>query len=648
MRPWRLLSLVLALALLLPVVPSRAQDPGPNPPRVIFIDDAKELLTSSMMDEGPDGVSKLAEIFRQLGADVDWLNLREPLPRDTEVIVIVRPLKALPIDQLARLWVQLLRGSHLLLAIDPAGLPVNRPERNEASNPDKATSGLSTLLYLFYGIGLQDAFVAEPWFTSTGISGTRTAHSRSLAEDFVPHPITASLLSLGLPVQMWGARPLVVEPFGISSYASPLLATQTAYGEINTRVFGAKPAPMEINLGKDIVGRLLVGAAAENVATGSRLVVLGDSEILQNDYGLANNFNTGEVQNWGNRILAEHIAAWLLGIPQEDWPGLPEGYTWLGIDGEPGDWSGRYELGEDADEDVVPIPEYDIRTVYAFTDNAYLYLQVETAVAPKPVVRLSVGIENTFDGVTDIVLYATANQVIKLDINGNPEIVPDASMTGKTVLEMRLPLRLVGEGGLISELCLSDSRTALTSAPQDCMTQPIGLIPTTPEEAPLDTWYQSRPMGVVYAPQGANLRTGPSTDDAVLTQVSTGKWYAAVGRNLAGDWIQVQDARMTGWLAAFLLDLNIDPMNLPVTTGEAIPDVTPGLPGSEGETEGETAGETPGTLAPGTGSGTHVVAEGDTLFSIALEHGVTVEALAAANDITNPSLIVVGQVLVIP
>lgn len=46
--------------------------------------------------------------------------------------------------------------------------------------------------------------------------------------------------------------------------------------------------------------------------------------------------------------------------------------------------------------------------------------------------------------------------------------------------------------------------------------------------------------------------------------------------------------------------------------------------------------------------GTYVVQAGDTLFRIAVNHGTTVEALAQANSITNPSMIVPGQELVIP
>jgi nucleoid-associated protein YgaU len=47
-------------------------------------------------------------------------------------------------------------------------------------------------------------------------------------------------------------------------------------------------------------------------------------------------------------------------------------------------------------------------------------------------------------------------------------------------------------------------------------------------------------------------------------------------------------------------------------------------------------------------SGTHTVQRGETLASIAAVYGVTVEAIVAANGITDPDLIAVGQELVIP
>lgn len=45
---------------------------------------------------------------------------------------------------------------------------------------------------------------------------------------------------------------------------------------------------------------------------------------------------------------------------------------------------------------------------------------------------------------------------------------------------------------------------------------------------------------------------------------------------------------------------------------------------------------------------THSISAGETLYSIAVQYGVTLQALMDANDISNPDLIYQGQVLVIP
>lgn len=56
----------------------------------------------------------------------------------------------------------------------------------------------------------------------------------------------------------------------------------------------------------------------------------------------------------------------------------------------------------------------------------------------------------------------------------------------------------------------------------------------------------------------------------------------------------------------------------------------------------------PTTEAPISTGTTYVVQPGDNLFRIGLRYGLTVDQLARANNITNPALIYVGQVLTIP
>ncbi len=56
-----------------------------------------------------------------------------------------------------------------------------------------------------------------------------------------------------------------------------------------------------------------------------------------------------------------------------------------------------------------------------------------------------------------------------------------------------------------------------------------------------------------------------------------------------------------------------------------------------------------GTGTPPTGTGRyHVVQPGETLYSIALRYGTTTAAIAVANDLSNPNLIYPGQTLSIP
>lgn len=60
------------------------------------------------------------------------------------------------------------------------------------------------------------------------------------------------------------------------------------------------------------------------------------------------------------------------------------------------------------------------------------------------------------------------------------------------------------------------------------------------------------------------------------------------------------------------------------------------------------AAVTPATVTPSPATITYTVQSGDTLAKIAARFGVTVEQMVASNDIKDPDLVEVGQVLVIP
>jgi hypothetical protein len=50
------------------------------------------------------------------------------------------------------------------------------------------------------------------------------------------------------------------------------------------------------------------------------MVLLGDSEMLENGYGLSQNSETNAPQYPGNFLFAQRLAAWLLDLPAAEWP----------------------------------------------------------------------------------------------------------------------------------------------------------------------------------------------------------------------------------------------------------------------------------------------------------------------------------------
>jgi len=451
------------------------------------------------------------------------------------------------------------------VAIDPVGLAAVRDNGDVAIRSDRANSGLATLLKMNYGIGLQDTIVVAPWFTLTSITNQNTTFVSVSPENVVQHAINEPLLVYDLPVEMWGARTMTVDPMGIGSYAIPLLYTEVGYGETDQGVFNTRsnPSPLELNLGVDSIGRLFTAALAENTRFGSRVAVIGNSTSVLNGYGLAVDTDSGGPLYLGNRLFAERVAAWLLDIPAENWPALPGGYTWLALDGDGSDWEATSALLTDASGDAL-VARYDIQSVRAFRDDNFQYLLVETAELPNPDARLTLAIENNYDRVTDVNLTLTTKDVVRKS-DGAEETIPDGRMVVGQALEIRLPIRVTGEGALIGQVCLSDSRTSPDSMPIDCVDQPPALVRVVPTHAPVRLRFPDGPRALVISTKGdINIRSKPGLDAPVFRVVPNGTMYAATGRTVAGDWIRVETGFYSGWVADFLVALNSPLSNLPV------------------------------------------------------------------------------------
>ncbi|MGQ9850519.1 MAG: SH3 domain-containing protein [Aggregatilineaceae bacterium] len=521
-------------------------------PLVLVVEGRRPLDTVAMTNIGTVGISQLADQFRQLGARVQFVRLNAPLPPEARVVVVARPLRSLRLLETVYLWQHVARGGSLLLALDPEEYPLAgrnvRPRYNR--------SGLALLIAQDFGLTVGDAFLAESWYSSSSIQKLENTYGLAFAE-LNGEPVTAPLAQYGVPVWVWGARSLTVDPLGPGSAAFPLLAMRAAYAETDSGVFRTQafpnpPVPLRYDADKDPpAGLFTIGARAFSTASGARIAILGDSELLQNGYGLARD---GALPRYpGNAIFAGRLSGWLLGLPETQWPGLPAGFTWVVPDGDPADWEGR-ALSPVADDQDAVQGAYDLAEAASFADDRYLYLLVRTYSAPGEPVWLEV---TRSDGAT---VRVAADGATLTSPDGMQTSVPDAVLGIGGVLEARIPLRVAGTGRALTTVCLGQPGRA---QPLDCLGSPL-IVPSVQTRAPFDTLWNKHMLVTIHSTAGVYLRQGPSTSTAIQATLRSGTTLAALARTADGAWIQVQDARYAGWVAAYLLTPSGDFSTLPV------------------------------------------------------------------------------------
>lgn len=528
-------------------------------PLVVFIQGRRPLNTASISNVGPEGLSKLADMFRRTGARVQYLNITQPLPKDADVVVLVRPLRAMSVLEVAYLWDYLEDGGNLLIALDPEEVFLSSPSVRSANIRSRiGRSGLRTLIDQDFGVTLYDTFVAEPYMSTDSVARVETTYSLAPA-DSVRNPVTELLQQYNIPVWVWGARHMTVEPFVIGGQALPLIYTDTAFGEANQDIFRTASEPalasVELNLGEDFTGHLNLGALALDLRSGARLAILGDSEMIQNGFGLVSTGNTPRYP--GNRIVAERLVAWLLELPPEEWPGLPDGFSWILLDGNGADWPVRGPSIATDTNDASP-PAYNLQRVRAYADNRYVYLLVETEAPPDPDIQLTIALNAQVVGGTNPRAVITAAGVVVERDDAATEAVSDAAVGIGQAVEVRLPQRLFNDS-LRVPLC---AVRAVDQAEIDCLDAPVG-VPFTNLLAPFDWALVNRPLATVYTSQGVFIRTGPGVNTRPVGTVYNGTTFAALGRNADASWIRVQNANFSGWMAAFLLTPNHDLTRLP-------------------------------------------------------------------------------------
>ncbi len=543
MRRKLLLTVLLLLVLLVSgLVPALGQDQ----PLVVFVLNP-DLEAASVFSAGPEGISALDEIFKSLGAQTQVVNLISPIPAEADVIVLVGPQQRMNILSVARIWAHLARGKHLLLALDPLGYGGNDSENFR--------SGLLNLVANVYGLITNDSFVVEAGFTKNSIGLLSGAFSMT-QPDVVRHPIVAPLIDYDLPVTVWAARSLQVEPIGINSIAIPLLQTHTAYGEVNPDIFLLEDAaPLETNVENDLQGVLNIAGIGQNTFGGSRIAILGDSQMLQNGYGLSSIAGSALPRHIGNVIFAQRLAAWLIGLPESEWPGLPEGQTWIALDGQSADWSADLPVIAEERNQSVPAG-MDIQRLIAFQNDSYLYMLAGTIGRPAADTLVEITLDN------GLVLDLTSEQVNSVTPLGRQAVL-DADLAIGQVLEMRIPLRLIEADAQIESVCLLDNSDPSAPEQQDCTTDTVEITSVTDRE-PFDLRFYSGPLATVTSIRAVRLSAQPDSTSPAGDSVTVGQVFNVTGRNATSDWLQVRTASAEGWLPASLVIINTDVSLLPI------------------------------------------------------------------------------------
>jgi len=191
---------------------------------------------------------------------VNPLNLQGAgrVPDDAKVVVVAGPLVPLIDSEVQALETYLNNGGSLVVMYEP--LPLTR----FGDAPDPLTGLLAN-----WGITLNNDFIIDP-----NINPASFAVSDATA--YAQHPITEKLMGLNSVYPT--ARSLTLNFEVGNTRLTPLVVTGfNAWGE--TDFSSIDQNQVQFAEGEDNPGPLTLVAAAENAATGGRLVVFGDSEF---------------------------------------------------------------------------------------------------------------------------------------------------------------------------------------------------------------------------------------------------------------------------------------------------------------------------------------------------------------------------------
>ena len=239
-------------------------------------------------DFGVDGISTAVTLIEESGFTVQPLNLfvSGNVPEDASAVFLIDQQAPLTPEEAAVLDSYLADGGALFVARDAVDT-----EGRVAAEAD----ALLPLLQESWGITLRNDLIIDASLAQAG----QTIGLTFVGAQYGNSPITQGLDQFGTIFNV--ARSIAVEvPDGITA-VNLITTSELAWGETNfERMLTAgevAPDPEE-----DAEGNLAVAISAQNLDSGARLVVFGDTDFLTNEL----------IQQGGNSFLFENAANWLV------------------------------------------------------------------------------------------------------------------------------------------------------------------------------------------------------------------------------------------------------------------------------------------------------------------------------------------------
>lgn len=311
----RLLSILILLALMLLSYGTIAAQNGAQELAGVHIYFSESSNEASIFNRSEDGLSRFAGLLQQLGAELFTLDWRFDVPQDANLVVIAGPMRDLSPEQIARLWVYLMRGGSLLLIAEPLNVSTSSEgvvtiENNRAL---QATRGFFELTWADFGIrGRDDLLIHQD-----EISAETARTPADLTIDFEASISESSPFQTesGGALTFFGARTIEydgsIQPYQVTPLVT---ADPEFYGETDFAEF-IETGILEFNVGADRRGNdLAVAVAVEHTQRGARIILLGDRQFVTNGGGLQTSPpNSPNFVYPANVEFALNSIGWLLG-----------------------------------------------------------------------------------------------------------------------------------------------------------------------------------------------------------------------------------------------------------------------------------------------------------------------------------------------